>query len=187
MSNSTKTCTRKQCKQINPQPLSAFSKNKSEKGGLAYTCKSCCNYIAEIYRKNHGDKIKESQAKYRKNHVDKIREGQAKHYKDHTNKCKESRSIYCKENPSKVRESKVKYNRCNPNKIKSHKKLSTAIRSGKLTRLPCQVCGEPRTDAHHWSYLEEHVLDVHWLCPKHHREVHRINYKGSILSPKRRN
>jgi hypothetical protein len=45
----------------------------------------------------------------------------------------------------------------------------------KLKRLPCEVCGTPKTHAHHHSYFPEHWLDVRWLCSKHHVEWHMHN------------
>ena len=47
------------------------------------------------------------------------------------------------------------------------------IRSGALKRLPCEVCGEPKTHGHHDDYSKP--LDVRWLCAKHHKEVHHAN------------
>lgn len=43
------------------------------------------------------------------------------------------------------------------------------IRVGKLIRLPCQVCGDPKSEAHHYlGYSKEHRLDVIFLCRAHH-------------------
>jgi len=45
-----------------------------------------------------------------------------------------------------------------------------AIRKGNLIRQPCQICGNPKTEAHHaWGYAEEHRLHVIFLCGVHHR------------------
>jgi hypothetical protein len=45
-----------------------------------------------------------------------------------------------------------------------------AIKNGKITRMPCEVCGGLKVDAHHDDYSKP--LEVRWLCKKHHREVH---------------
>lgn len=45
-----------------------------------------------------------------------------------------------------------------------------AIKSGRLQRLPCEVCGVTPTEAHHDDYSQP--LNVRWLCPTHHREHH---------------
>ena len=44
-----------------------------------------------------------------------------------------------------------------------------AKHTGKLTKLPCQVCGDPKSEAHHYlDYSKEHRLDVVFLCKEHH-------------------
>ena len=40
-----------------------------------------------------------------------------------------------------------------------------------MKRLPCEVCGERKTHAHHDDYSKP--LEVKWLCKKHHDEHHR--------------
>ncbi len=53
--------------------------------------------------------------------------------------------------------------------------LNTQVRRGKLTRLPCEVCGNPKSQGHHYmGYEREFWLVVKWLCSKHHREAHKI-------------
>ncbi len=56
----------------------------------------------------------------------------------------------------------------NPDKLKAQQYLRSKIQTGKITRMPCEVCGKERSQAHHWSYLEENWLDVVWLCQFHH-------------------
>jgi hypothetical protein len=56
------------------------------------------------------------------------------------------------------------------NKYKAHKKVSNALRYGKLKRLPCEICGNIKSEAHHDDYRSP--LKVRWLCFKHHRELH---------------
>ena len=51
--------------------------------------------------------------------------------------------------------------------------LKWEVRSGRLKRLPCEVCGDPVTHAHHYlGYAPEHALDVQWLCVAHHAAAH---------------
>ena len=49
--------------------------------------------------------------------------------------------------------------------------LGHAVRAGKVIRLPCFVCGA-KAHAHHPDY--DRPLDVIWLCPKHHKEAHKL-------------
>lgn len=57
-----------------------------------------------------------------------------------------------------------------PHKSVAWSAVSNAIRDGKLVRLPCEKCGNPKSQAHHTDYSKP--LDVQWLCFKHHREAH---------------
>jgi hypothetical protein len=67
-----------------------------------------------------------------------------------------------------------KYIRTHPMKYAAHKIYSVAVRSGKLLRQSCQVCGDPQRKAHghHDDYTKP--LDVIWLCSEHHFERHRL-------------
>jgi len=59
----------------------------------------------------------------------------------------------------------------NPEKRAAHMAVSNAIRDGKLTKQPCEVCGNERAQAHHDDYSKP--LEVRWLCVKHHAEHHK--------------
>jgi hypothetical protein len=72
------------------------------------------------------------------------------------------------------RRHEVKY----PEKAAARAALAKAIRSGKLPRQPCSVCGivhgtartdgtRVRVEGHHDDYTK--ALDVRWLCGDHHR------------------
>lgn len=50
--------------------------------------------------------------------------------------------------------------------------VGNALRDGKLTRQPCEVCGSA-AQAHHDDYSKP--LDVRWLCTTHHAEWHKHN------------
>ncbi len=53
--------------------------------------------------------------------------------------------------------------------------MNTAIVRGKLKRMPCEVCGNPETEGHHYlGYEKENALKVRWLCKPHHDEAERI-------------
>lgn len=54
----------------------------------------------------------------------------------------------------------------NPEKAFAHDVFAAAIRAGKITRKPCEICSNHKTDAHHDDYSKP--LEVIWLCRKHH-------------------
>lgn len=59
----------------------------------------------------------------------------------------------------------------NPEKVIAHSLVSRAVKSGKIVKKPCVVCGATSNlEAHHANY--EKPLDVTWLCSLHHRHEH---------------
>jgi hypothetical protein len=53
-----------------------------------------------------------------------------------------------------------------PERHTAHCQVRKAIRSGRLTRQPCEVCGCEKVEAHHEDYGQP--LNVIWLCRTHH-------------------
>jgi len=71
----------------------------------------------------------------------------------------------------------------NSKKIYGEKALAvrmvrSAIDSGKLIRQPCEICGDAKSHGHHEDYSKP--LDVIWLCPQHHMDVHRAK-RNAVL------
>jgi hypothetical protein len=58
--------------------------------------------------------------------------------------------------------------------------VSNEISRGRMKRLPCEVCGNPKTEGHHDDYLKP--LEVRWLCKAHHTDAHRA--KKVDLTPR---
>lgn len=54
---------------------------------------------------------------------------------------------------------------------KSRRAVRKAIKWGRLKRMPCEVCGEQNTHAHHDDHSKP--LEVRFLCRIHHEELHR--------------
>lgn len=74
-------------------------------------------------------------------------------------------------NPEKIKAAARKWRESNKHKRRAQKMVATALRSGKLRKLPCERCGVTRVHAHHDDYSKP--LKVRWLCAKHHGETHR--------------
>lgn len=53
---------------------------------------------------------------------------------------------------------------------KANNAVAAAVKKGELIKIPCEVCGEIKSEAHHEDY--EKPLEVRWLCRKHHRQRH---------------
>lgn len=58
-----------------------------------------------------------------------------------------------------------------PDKDRARRVLTYHVRTGKLTKQPCAVCGSSQVEAHHHDYAKP--LDVVWLCRVHHRMEHQ--------------
>jgi len=123
------------------KPISEFYKQKYGKNGLRASCKSCCN--------------KDSRLWFEANII-RDREKGRKWYQQ--NKEKRMSSINIWETKNIV-------------KKMAQQAVHIAIRSKKLIRKPCAVCGNLKVDAHHPDYSRP--LEVIWLCRKHHIEIHR--------------
>jgi hypothetical protein len=64
-----------------------------------------------------------------------------------------------------------------PNKHRAYSMVNRAVRSGKLHKEPCRICGDTNVHAHHYDYAKP--LNVMWLCPTHHKEWHKHNGPGA--------
>lgn len=72
----------------------------------------------------------------------------------------------------------------NPEKHAAHVAVRTALRSGRLLRKPCEICGDKIAEAHHDDYSKP--LCVRWLCDRHHKACHvekrRLERAAKLLS-----
>jgi len=110
----------------------------------------------------------------------------------HLNKCKECNKIDVRKNRKNKAEYYRAYDRARGNRqnkeytdqwraekpkaYKAHSKVSNAIRDGKMKRLPCEICGDKESHAHHDDY--NYPLTVRFLCAIHHKQWHDENGEG---------
>lgn len=130
----------------------------------------CCSKYKEI---SLFDKIfcrSDGLRAYCKKCESKKRIGNSSYFTEYTRK-------WLKNNPEKYAlflKRNYEYQKKYPERTKARNATNYAIRSGKLIRQPCKVCGDIKVDAHHWhGYDKEHELDVQWLCRKHHAGTDR--------------
>lgn len=88
------------------------------------------------------------------------------------------------ERKARLQAAHKRHNADNPDKALARHLVAKAIRSGKLARLPCEVCGAPESQGHHEDYSKP--LDVRWLCFTHHREAHGQRPSSKHVAGKRR-
>lgn len=59
-------------------------------------------------------------------------------------------------------------------KTNARMRLRRAVRAGRVAQLPCEICGDPTSQAHHpFGYVDNLALAVWWLCRYHHDRMHR--------------
>jgi len=128
------------------KPLSEFYEHKLMADGHLNKCKECTKRDVKMHRENNPEKVRACDRKRSK----------AKHRKEYAAK------------------RQVKYRESFPEKYKANNAVTNAIRDGRIDRPNhCEMCGHPCTPhAHHWSYLEEHMLEVEWLCVVCHMQLH---------------
>ncbi len=94
-------------------------------------------------------------------------------------KCKECTRKYYRRYYARNREEICENERArkaaNQPQILAQRAVWLAMKSGKLKRQPCEVCGgERRIEAHHDDYAKP--LEVRWLCKEHHQLHHAALY-----------
>lgn len=62
------------------------------------------------------------------------------------------------------------YRASHPERVRANRVVARELRAGRLMRLPCEVCGNEKTVAHHSAY--DMPLAVTWLCQPHHTAAH---------------
>lgn len=128
------------CKKI--KKLEDFYKHPQMPDGRVNKCKQCNKKdVADNYRKNIDYYINYEKERFKRPE----RKEQIKKYQQNR------RKLHSK-------------------KYKVHYQVSNAIRDGRLVRLPCEVCGDTKSQGHHPDYRSP--LKVKWLCRKHHLEIH---------------
>ena len=131
---------------------------RTSAGGFMAVCKSCHRSNVKANREANADYYREFD-RARANLPHRV----------------EARAVYQQTPEGRKRASAAKrrYMERNPAKKAATTAVSNAIRDGRLTRQPCEVCGAKQAQAHHDDYGKP--LEVRWLCTTHHAEWHRHN------------
>lgn len=139
----------KECFKCNKRKaLSEFYRHNQMADGHLNKCKDCTKSDVLLHRQENLEAIREYDRKRSK----------LPHRLDHTvNNTKKWREKY-------------------PKKYKAHSTLNNALRDGNLIRLPCEVCSDEKTVAHHCDYNKP--LEVIWLCSPCHFQWHKEHGEG---------
>lgn len=101
-----------------------------------------------------------------------VRANDRARYRKHRDKRLELAKEWTRKNAEKVRETQKRWVEENRDKRRAHSVVARAVRSGKLVRQPCNVCGAEKVHAHHSDHSKP--LEVEWLCPSCHLAHHGL-------------
>ena len=139
------------------KPLNKFYRHSGMIDGYLNKCKECTKKdVKKHYRTN--------KQHYKEYERERNQKPERKKYRAKKNKA------WRLGHPERSAEIKKNWMENNDLKRKAHNAVSNAVRNGKLIKMPCQVCGNPKSEAHHHDYSKP--LDVVWLCDFHHKQEH---------------
>ena len=151
----------KQCKQCGKNlPVTSFAVADTKRGYRRGVCRDCLRPHLNAYAKASRSRRYHANAgkyrdKLRRKNLERHAKNRAEHYRQNR-----------------------EYEKRHPDRHRAKARVQYALKTGKLTRLPCQVCGVTKTQAHHDDYTRP--LDVIWLCRECHAERHRLLARGLI-------
>ncbi len=122
------------------------------------------------YREENADLVKEKSRNYQKRNKERLRLYQEEWRKNNRDKLKLYVKKYRDNNKATIlKKARIAY-RENIKKNQAKGKIASLIRSGKLIKESCFVCGNIKSEGHHDNY--DKPLDVIWLCHLHHKQLH---------------
>jgi len=133
------------------KPREEFHTRKASKDGLSPKCRACAKAYDDV-RANDPHRVA-ARLKYAKTEIGKAAKARA------------------------INE----WTRKNPKKSAAHTWIGNAVRDGKITKKPCEICGDTyRIHGHHDDY--DKIYDVRWLCAQHHTDWHKLH--GEAANPR---
>ena len=138
------------CKEVKKEEEFTYHK----KQGRQAQCKECRRELNKKYREENRERCRALCKKHREENRELYRESSRKHYQKNKQTHKERVRDYARSSIKTRVVSAANY----------------AIKTGKLIRQPCEVCGAEKVDAHHDDYAKP--LEVRWLCRSHHKQHH---------------
>ena len=162
-----KTCTK--CGEA--KPLTDYHKAPKGKYGCKSVCKVCCAEIKKAYRLLNREMETLSRLVYNSSSAGRL----ARERYESSAKGKAVRKEARQRRASTPEGKAANLRKLSkfPERTRTRSMVANALKTDKLTRLPCEVCGNPKSEAHHCDYTKP--LDVMWLCRTHHTEWHQHN------------
>jgi len=153
-----KPCSK--CKEV--KPLIEFSRQKGRKYGVSSQCRECSSSRNKAHYQENKDKILAKHKEYYDNNTEKFAELNKKWNDTHKDYVKARSAKYYQENTDRINSKNAEWREKFPEKEKAREYANRKLGS----RDGCHK--------HHWSYNEEHWLDVIELTISEHRKLHTV-------------
>lgn len=149
------------CKQ--EKNFSDFTMHSNMADGYLPRCKQCHSlHRSKLYRSNKD--LAEKKRAYNRERFQKNKENHLATIKAY---------LSTEEGKEAKRKAGLAWLARNKDKYEAYKKMSVALKYKRIEKGPCEKCGATeKVEAHHDDYSKP--LEVRWLCPKHHKEHHRL-------------
>lgn len=131
-------------------------------------CRKCDAARNAAYLKNHPEIRKKALSNYAK--TEKARAAQQRYRESNRDRLRTRWREWFSLHKEKEIERQRHRRATEGVKVTARNAVAYALRLGRIKRLPCQVCGEVKSQAHHEDYLKP--LEVVWLCGPCHVRHH---------------
>ena len=132
---------------------SEFCVNKATSDGLTYRCRVCLG-------------------EYQKARRERLNASRPPDWKKKTEDMAAYMKAWKEAHPGYMTKAKADWLKRNKDRQRVRDAVRYALKTGKLVKTACQVCGKDEVDGHHPDYSRP--LDVVWLCKEHHSQVHKM-------------
>ena len=152
-----------------------FGRDSSCRRGYSYNCKECKKVIRKSPEGTERDRLSRERNKHKHtqrikdwavSNKDRVKEVRGEWRKNNAGVIK----LYASKYKEKTAVRKKRYRSVNKHKSTAHYLVSCALTTGELVKLPCHICDDPHSQAHHEDYTKP--LEVMWLCQTHHSRRH---------------
>ena len=131
----------------------------------------------DAWDSEHADEMREWMKKYREEHKEQAAKYAKEYREKNRDKINDRTKRWRNENITERREKQKLYARTKAAEYSGRnsvrQKTRRAVANGILEKKPCENCGNPKAEIHHYDYNKPML--VSWLCKKCHAEWHRNN------------
>lgn len=126
-----------------------------------YICSSCSSARRNEWKRAHKDRVASANAAWKLAHPDRVSE--------YTRRQEQKRKLTLR-NRKPTPQTRKPPPLGDRHKRRARGFVNNWLRRGKLARLPCARCGNPKSQAHHPDYTRP--LLILWLCSSCHAKEH---------------